>query len=65
MTDGILFIMLYSLHILYNFFVADCDTGGGFERGGDVSKTSSLNSNTGINNFDYVLLNGFIFKRKL
>lgn len=35
------------INLFFSLFPADCDTGSGFERGGDVSQTSSLNSNTG------------------
>lgn len=37
--------------------IADCDNGEGFERGGDVSQTSSLGSNSGIGyQCSYILL---------
>lgn len=44
-----MFILKKLLHLTVHVSNADCDNGEGFERGGDVSQTSSLGSNSGSN----------------
>lgn len=44
-----MFIYKTELHLTVHVSNADCDNGEGFERGGDVSQTSSLGSNSGSN----------------